>query len=79
MPSLNLIKYAFLEQIEPISTLKTMIWRKYSFQKVTKFPQGNNVPDAHASNTDGCVCRDTCISSTQLKRSIWNKMSLSSP
>jgi hypothetical protein len=59
--------------------MKTMIWRKYSFQKLTQFTQGNNVLDAAASNTDGFVLRDTYVSSTQLNRPIWDKLSLSPP
>jgi hypothetical protein len=46
-----------------------MICRKYCFQKVTQFSQENQVLDAPASNTVGCLWRDTCGSSTQLNRS----------
>jgi hypothetical protein len=35
--------------------------------------------DAAAANTDGFLSRDTCVSSTQLNRSIWNKERLSLP
>jgi hypothetical protein len=55
---------AYLEQREPFSTLKTMIYRQYSFQKLTQFSQGNNIVDSPPSNTDGFVSRDTCVSST---------------
>jgi hypothetical protein len=41
--------------------------------------QGNNVLDAPASNTDGLVWRDTCVSSTQMNRPMWKKQSLSPP
>jgi hypothetical protein len=57
-----------LEQTEPISTLKTVICRKYSFQKFTQFLLGNNVLDPNASNTDDFLWRDTCVSSSQLNR-----------
>jgi hypothetical protein len=53
--------------------------RMYSFQKLTHFSQRNNVVDANASKTDGCLWRDTCASSTQLNMCIWSKMSLSLP
>jgi hypothetical protein len=35
------------------STLETVICRKYSFQKLLQFSQGNNVLDAHDSSKDG--------------------------
>jgi hypothetical protein len=41
-----------------------MISSKYSFQKLTQLSQGNNVLDAHASNTDGFILRDICVSSS---------------
>jgi hypothetical protein len=50
-------------------------WRKYSFQKLTQFSQLNNMLDVPAANTDSFLSRDTCVSSTLLKRPIWNKMS----
>jgi hypothetical protein len=43
-----------------------MICKKYSFQKRTQFSQGNNVPDATASNTHQFLSRDICLSSTYL-------------
>jgi hypothetical protein len=43
----------------------------------TQFSQGNNVLDAPASDTNGFLWRDTCVFSTQLKRPIWKKESLS--
>jgi hypothetical protein len=46
---------ACLEQREPISTLKNLNSRKYSFQKLTQFSQGNNVLDAPAFIKDGLV------------------------
>jgi hypothetical protein len=53
-----------------------MICRKYSFQTASLFAQINNMLDAPASNTDGFLLRDTCLSSTWLNRSICNKMRL---
>jgi hypothetical protein len=64
---------------KPISTLKTMICRNHTLQKLTQFSVGKNVLDTTASNRDGCLWRDTCVSPNQLNRPIWNKMSLSAP
>jgi hypothetical protein len=49
----NLAGWACFEQTEHFSTLKTLICRKYTFQKLTQFLQGNNVLDAPASDTSG--------------------------
>jgi hypothetical protein len=68
-----------VEQYEPFSTLNTKIGRKYYFQKLSQFSEGNNVLDASASNTHGFLSRDSCVSLNQLNRPIWNKMSLSLP
>jgi hypothetical protein len=46
MSFFNLAEYDYLEQSEPFYTSKTMICRKYSFQKLTQFSQENNVLDA---------------------------------
>jgi hypothetical protein len=54
-----------------------MICRKYSFPKWTQFSQGNNVPDATASNTHRFLSRHICVSSPYLNRPIWSKKSLS--
>jgi hypothetical protein len=70
---------AYLEQNESFSTLKTLICRKYSSQKLTQLSQGTNVLDAPDSNIHGFLWRDTCVSSTQLNRPIWKKESLSPP
>jgi hypothetical protein len=48
-------EYAYLCQRELISTLKNLSCRRYSFQKLTQFSQGNNVLDFPASNTDGSL------------------------
>jgi hypothetical protein len=69
----------YLEQREPKSTLKKQSCQTYLFQKVTQFSQGCNVLDTPASKPDAVLVRDTCISSTQLERSIWNKGSQSQP
>jgi hypothetical protein len=45
-----------------------MICKTYSFQKLNHFSQGNNVLDITASNTNGFLFRDTCVSLTQLNR-----------
>jgi hypothetical protein len=40
---------------------------------------GNNLLYAPASNTDGQLLRDTCVSSPYLNRLIWSKMNHSPP
>jgi hypothetical protein len=54
---------AYFEQTEPISTLKHLSCKKFSLQKLTQYLQRNNVLDAPASNTDGFLLKDTCVSS----------------
>jgi hypothetical protein len=49
---------------EPFSTLKIMIFRKYTFQKLTQFSLRNNALDVPASNTDIVLSRDTSVPST---------------
>jgi hypothetical protein len=68
-----------LEKKEPISTMKNMIYRKYFFQKLTKFSKGYNVLNAAASNIDGFLGRDTCVSSPQLDNHICSKPSSNPP
>jgi hypothetical protein len=51
------IKLAFLP-------LKTMIFRNFSFQKITQFKLGNNGVYAPPSYTGGFLSRDTWVSST---------------
>jgi hypothetical protein len=46
----NWVEYAYLDQTEPMSTLKHLRGRKYSFQKVTQLSQGSNVLDVRASS-----------------------------
>jgi hypothetical protein len=58
----NLAEYAYLKQNEPFFTLKTMICRKCSLQKLTQFSKEKNVLDAATSNIDGFLSRDTCVS-----------------
>jgi hypothetical protein len=65
---LLLIDETYLEQMEPVSKLKIMICRKYSFQKPMQLSQRDNVLDAPASNIDSFLQRDTCVSSTELNR-----------
>jgi hypothetical protein len=43
----NLAEYAYLEQNEPFSTLKILIYRKHSFQKLTRF--SHKITVLHAS------------------------------
>jgi hypothetical protein len=72
--------------------LKRPIWKKHRLSplwktyvaevflsKLTQFSQENNVIDPPASNTDGFLWRDICVSSNQLSRPIWNKETLSPP
>jgi hypothetical protein len=49
---LQLAEQAYLEPSETFPTLKPMICRKYSCQKLSQFSQGNNVLDARASYLD---------------------------
>jgi hypothetical protein len=53
----------YFEKTEPICTLKHLSCKKFSLQKLIQYLQGNNVLDAPASNTDGFLSRDTCVSS----------------
>jgi hypothetical protein len=50
---------------------------KFQFQKQTQVSQVNKVLGVHASNTDGFLCRHTCVSSTQVNKTIWKKENLS--
>jgi hypothetical protein len=54
-----------LEKNELFSTFKTLICRSITF-KSNSILQENNVLDAAASNIDGFLWRDTCVSSTKL-------------
>jgi hypothetical protein len=76
MGSFNSDEYTYLEQREPLSTLKHLSWRKCFFEKVTQLSQGNSILDATASNTNVFLSRETCVSSTQLNKPIRNKESL---
>jgi hypothetical protein len=64
MCSFNLPEQAYLEQTDPIFPLYPLSSRKYSFQNLTQFSQGNNVLDAPAYNLDGFLYRGTYVSST---------------
>jgi hypothetical protein len=59
----NAVEWAFLEQNEPLTTLITMMCRKYYFQKLTCISKEKSVLDTPASNTYSFVSRDTCVSS----------------
>jgi hypothetical protein len=58
---LHLIWLSIFGKIKPFSSLKILICRKYSFQKLTQFSQGSNVRGDVASNIDGFLWRDTCV------------------
>jgi hypothetical protein len=75
----NSSEKAYWEQTQPITTLETMVCRKYSFQRVSEFSQGNNLLEAAASNMDGFLWRDTFVSSSQLNRAICRNMSTNPP
>jgi hypothetical protein len=72
----NSAVYAYLEQPEPIFTLKNISSWKCSFPKRTQFSDGNYLLDAAVSYTDGFLWRDSYVSSTQLNRRIWNQQSV---
>jgi hypothetical protein len=62
MHFLNLAELANLDQNEPFSKLKTMISRKYSYQKLTQLAEENNVLDSAVSTICGFLWRDTFVS-----------------
>jgi hypothetical protein len=72
-------EYAHLEQTKKTSTLKHQSCRKYFIENLNWFSQGNNVLDAAASNKVGFLCRDTCVSSTELNNLNRIKHSISPP
>jgi hypothetical protein len=57
--------------------LETPKWWKEVFHQLTQFSHGINGLDPPPSNRNGFLSSDTCVSSTQLNRTIWNKKSLS--
>jgi hypothetical protein len=59
-----------LEQTEPISTLKALCYRRYSFQILNRFTRESNALDVAASKTDGFLWSDICVSSGVLSRPI---------
>jgi hypothetical protein len=75
----NSSELAYGKQREPITMWKNPHCRKHSFQKLTQLSQGNNVLDTADSNINGFLWRDTCVSSTQVRRPFWNPMCLSLP
>jgi hypothetical protein len=70
---INSSEYVYLEQNEPFSTLKTLISKKFAFQKLTQFLQGKDEVDASACNTDGFLLRGTCLSSNYMNMPMWKK------
>jgi hypothetical protein len=64
---------------KPISNLKNLSCRKYSFQKLSQLSQGNDVLNATHSNIDAFLWSDICGSSTLLNTPILNKESLFPP
>jgi hypothetical protein len=44
-------------------------------KKIAQFSEGNSVLDTLASNTNGFLWRDTCVTLLQLNRPTWNKES----
>jgi hypothetical protein len=49
-------------------------WQAVFFQKLIQFFLANSILDSPASNIDAFLLRDTCVSSIELSRPIWNKM-----
>jgi hypothetical protein len=47
---------------EPFSTLKSMIFMKFAYQKLSHFSQLNKVLKAAASHIIGFLLRDICVS-----------------
>jgi hypothetical protein len=70
---INSAQYVYLEQNETNSTWNNQSCRKYYFQKLSQFSQGNNVVPAAASNIDGCFCNGTWVSST-LEKAYFHQM-----
>jgi hypothetical protein len=68
-----------LEQREPNTTLKIPRCTKNFLWKLSLLSQRNNVLDAAASNRDGFLWRDTCVTSAQLNRLFSTKMSIYPP
>jgi hypothetical protein len=63
MSFFNSVKLPYLEENVPVSNMKMIICRLYSFQAVTHFSQEINLLDAAASNANIFLGRDTCVSS----------------
>jgi hypothetical protein len=55
----NTAEEASLEQNEPSSTLKSLICRKFSIQKLTEFSLEHKELDTAACKIDGILWRDT--------------------
>jgi hypothetical protein len=52
---------ASLAHNEPLLTLKVLICRKDSFQKLSQLGQRNHVVAAALSNIDGFLAKDACV------------------
>ena len=63
----NLAEKSFVVQNATFCTLKTVMCRNHSFQKLTELSQGNRVIDAPTSNTDGFLCRTHVFAKLRLK------------
>jgi hypothetical protein len=74
---LQLSWIGLLGKNEHFYILKMLIGRIYSLQKLTQYSEGNNVLDVASTRIDSFLWRGTCVSSPQLNRRMWNKMSLS--
>jgi hypothetical protein len=69
----NSAEYAYIEENEPISTLKSLSCRMYSFRKLTQFLHKNYVLDVPASKENVSLWRVTCVSSSEWNTHIWKK------
>ena len=67
MSFFNLAEYIYLQQNETFSYLKTE-FQDVFVSKTNSILQVNKVLDTAASKKDGYLCRDTCVSSTDMKR-----------
>ena len=64
----NRAEQTYLQQNEPFSTLKTMVWQEVLLSKLTQFSEGDNGLDAAASIAYDFLWSDTHASSLQLNR-----------
>jgi hypothetical protein len=59
--------------------LETPKVQEVFLSKLSQFSKENNVLHTLASNRDGFLSRDTCVSSTQVDRPLWSNMGPSPP